>query len=319
MTDVETRSYRLIKMHLMRLHAATAGLVIAVFGVACTSAGYRAPIEERGRVAGTAPAQPASTPEAVRALPPGSENAGKPGYATVKAGDTLIRVAIDAGQNWRDVAKWNAIESPYALQVGQVLRVTPPADVAVTARAVTAPRIEVKPLDAKPGTGTPGTSPAASTPLPAPGSTITPPTASTPAVPATSSTKPATPPVAGEAIAWAWPAVGAIGSNFEEPRNKGIAILGKLGDPITASAFGRVIYGGALRGYGTIVLIKHNESYMSVYGNLRTVLVREGQVVTKGQRIAEMGNSESERVQVHFEIRRDGEAIDPMRLLPAAR
>ncbi len=295
----------MIKMHLARWPGWASLLAMGALSAACTSSGYRAPIEDRARVPGTVPATPTET----RAVP-GVENVGKPGFATVKAGDTLIRVAIDAGQNWRDVARWNNIETPYALQVGQVLRVTPPASEAgVAAKPVTASRIEVKPLDGKAVPPTPASSASVATsPITVPAKPVV-----TPPAPSTAAPPP------GETIAWSWPAVGTVGSNFEEPRNKGIAILGKLGDPITASAFGRVIYGGALRGYGTIVLIKHNDSYMSVYGNLRTVLVREGQVVTKGQRIAEMGNSESERVQVHFEIRKDGEAIDPMRLLPAAR
>lgn len=306
MTEIETRGYRLIKLHITRWPSCAAILLVSVLGAACTSSGYRAPVEDRARVAGTVPAAPAEG----RVTP--TENAGKPGFVTVKPGDTLIRVAIEAGQNWRDVARWNNIDNPDSLQVGQVLRITPPAtEAGVAARPVTAPRIEAKPLDGKPVA--PVSASAPTTAATAPVTVPVKPTITTPPTPATAA------PAPGETIAWSWPASGTVGSNFEEPRNKGIAILGKLGDPITASAFGRVIYGGALRGYGTIVLIKHNESYMSVYGNLRTVLVREGQVVTKGQRIAEMGNSESDRVQVHFEIRKDGEAIDPMRLLPAAR
>ncbi len=331
-------------MHTTRWQVGAALLSASALLAACQSATYRAPVEDRPRVAGTVPAQPQPQPADNKPLA-GSENAGKPGFVTVKPGDTLIRISIDAGQNWRDIARWNNIDNPDSLQVGQVIRVvaptpTPTTEAGVASRPVTAPRIETRPLDNKPTTTTAATVPAAAASaagtLP-PSTTVTAPPASTPATPSANggSTAAPSPSVAttvskapaatttaapaaasSETIAWSWPAVGTIGSTFEEPRNKGIAILGKAGDPITASAFGRVIYGGALRGYGTIVLIKHNESYMSVYGNLRTVLVREGQVVTKGQRIAEMGNSEAERVQVHFEIRRDGEAIDPMKLLP---
>ncbi len=301
--NFEKGSCWVIKLHAMRRRTCVALCLVTVLGAACTSSGYRAPVEERGRVVGTVPAQPAEARPA-----PGVENLGKPGYVTVKPGDTLIRVAIDAGQNWRDVARWNNIENPDTLQVGQVLRVTPPAtEAGVAARPITTSKVEVKPLETKPSVGT-------STPLPS--TPAAPPAATAPVKPTPSAVSTATAPAAGEPIVWGWPAVGTVGSSFEEPRNKGISILGKLGDPISASAFGRVIYVGALRGYGTIVLIKHNENYLSVYGNVRTALVREQQVVTKGQRIAEMGNSEAERVQVHFEIRRDGEAIDPVKLLP---
>lgn len=286
--------------------------------VGCTSPKYRAPVEDRPRVAGTAPAQPAPTATAVDAKPlPGAENAGKAGHVTVKSGDTLIRIAIESGQNWRDIARWNSIENPDSLQVGQVLRVIPPASegAAVAARPVTTPRVEARPLEPKPPASAAATggaaTPTAGGPPVAVASTSTP-AAAGPATPV------AKPPAGNEtSLQWGWPASGSIGSRFDEPRNKGISILGKEGDPITAAAFGRVMYVGTLRGYGNIVIVQHNNGYLSVYGNIRTALVAEKQAVTRGQRIAEMGNTEAERMQLHFEIRKDGEAVDPLKLLPS--
>jgi lipoprotein NlpD len=116
-------------------------------------------------------------------------------------------------------------------------------------------------------------------------------------------------------LQWGWPASGALAKSSDDPR-KSIVILGKDGDPVAAAALGRVIYVGPLRHYGNIVIVRHTGGYLSVYGNIRTALVAEKQAVTRGQRIAELGNTGAERHQLHFEIRKDGEAIDPLKLLP---
>jgi lipoprotein NlpD len=129
-----------------------------------------------------------------------------------------------------------------------------------------------------------------------------------------------TPPAAKDAeedLNWLWPAAGPVASGFEEGRSKGLAITGKAGDPVLAAADGRVVYAGSgLRGYGNLVIVKHNNTYLTAYAHNQTLLVKEDQVVRRGQRIAEMGASDADRVQLHFEIRRQGKPIDPAKLLP---
>jgi len=115
-----------------------------------------------------------------------------------------------------------------------------------------------------------------------------------------------------------WPAAGPVVTGFDEARSKGVAISGKAGDPVLAAADGRVVYAGSgLRGYGNLVIVKHNATYLTAYAHNQTLLVKDEQVVRRGQKIAEMGSSDAERVQLHFEIRRLGVPIDPLRLLPA--
>ena len=119
-------------------------------------------------------------------------------------------------------------------------------------------------------------------------------------------------------VNWTWPATGAVLSGFDEAKNKGLAISGKAGDPVFAAADGRVVYAGSgLRGYGNLVIVKHNNTYLTAYAHNQSLLVKEDQVVRRGQKIAEMGSSDAERVQLHFEIRRHGRPIDPARLLPS--
>ena len=114
-----------------------------------------------------------------------------------------------------------------------------------------------------------------------------------------------------------WPATGNVIGSFDESRTKGLAIGGKTGDPIYAAADGRVVYAGSgLRGYGNLVIVKHNNTYLTAYAHNQTLLVKEDQVVRRGQKIAEMGSSEAERVQLHFEIRRQGKPVDPAKLPP---
>ena len=279
---------------------------LAVLLTACASPKHSAPVEERATPArATKSAPPPSTPGAAAVMPaaaeqpakplPGAENAGKPGYYTVKPGDTLIRIGLDNGQNWRDLVRWNTLDNPNLIEVGQVLRVVPPAadPNAVVARGVTTPRVETKPLEAK--AAVPGMA-AASAPA------VTPSTGA---------------PASEDEPAWAWPAAGAVASGFEEGRTRGLTIGGKAGDPVLAAADGRVIYAGsALRGYGNLLIVKHNATYLTAYAHNQALLVKEDQAVRKGQKIAEMGASDAERVQLHFEIRKLGKPVDPARLLP---
>jgi len=254
---------------------------------------------------------------------PGAENAGKPGYYTIKPGDTLIRVGLETGQNARDIARWNNIENPNSLEVGQVIRVTPPGldPSATAARGVNTGRIETRPLDAKPAPAASAPNGAAPPGASAPTAAAPPPPAVGTLPPVAAATPPPNSPPAGrdpdDDVTWTWPAGGAVIGNFDEAKSKGLTISGKAGDPVLAAADGRVVYAGSgLRGYGNLVIVKHNNTYLTAYAHNQALLVKEDQVVRRGQKIAEMGSSDAERVQLHFEIRRQGRPIDPARLLP---
>jgi lipoprotein NlpD len=325
---------RRISVRLTRTRWWTLALVCALAG--CATSRQPAPVEERNPRAPPVPASAtasapttasaASAPGTAVAVPPldpnakpGAENAGKPGYYTIKPGDTLIRVGLETGQNARDIARWNNIDNPNSLEVGQVIRVAPPGSdpAATTARGVNAARVDARPLDSRPApvASAPST---ALPPLSAPAITPAP-----PAMPptATAPTTAGAPPAAREPdddVNWTWPASGTVINGFDEAKNKGLAISGKAGDPVFAAADGRVVYAGSgLRGYGNLVIVKHNNTYLTAYAHNQSLLVKEDQVVRRGQKIAEMGSSDAERVQLHFEIRRLGRPIDPARLLPS--
>jgi lipoprotein NlpD len=254
----------------------------------------RAPVEDRSSGANGSVASPSKpstdapifAPIDSKPLPnlTNSQNAGKPGYYTVKPGDTIMQVGRVTGQNWRDIVKWNNLDNPNQVETGQVLRVSPP--------------------DA--GNGT----------KPAPAPVATP---ATPATPATTAPPPtASVPVGSDDdVSWIWPSSGALISGYDEVKSKGLKIAGKAGDPVFASADGRVVYAGsAVRGYGNLVILKHNETYLTAYAHNQTLLVKEDQAVRKGQRIADMGNSDADRVMLHFEVRRNGKPVDPAKYLP---
>ena len=298
-------------------------LATLAFMVGCATTRNNAPVVERPVPAAPdeRPIDPkgAASPTTAAAEPPrpmpGAENAGKPGYYMVRPGDTLIRVGLESGQNWRDIARWNGIDNPNLIEVGQVLRVVPPgidAAVAVT-RPIVAARPDARPVDVRPTPAVPQPN-AATVPVPIPA-----PVASAgQAAQVTQAPVAATAPREGDDdVNWMWPASGTLGAGFEEGRSKGLAILGKAGDAVYAAAEGRVMYAGSgLRGYGNMIIIKHNALYLTAYAHNQTLLVKEDQTVRRGQKIAEMGASDAERVQLHFEIRRQGKPIDPLKLLP---
>jgi lipoprotein NlpD len=263
-----------------------------------------APVEERGGVR-----HPGIALERPAASLPGAENAGKPGYHTVQRGETLVRIALENGQNWRDVARWNGLDNPDKLEVGQVLRVVPPS----AATASTAAPLERGAASAPLSAGSASAS--ASAALPASAASGVSRGAVAAAVPATGASAPPE-----DEIAWGWPTVGAgtVLAGFDEQKNKGIDIGGRAGDPVLASADGRVVYAGAgLRGYGNLIILKHNNTYLTAYAHNQALLVKEDQTVRKGQKIAEMGSTDTDRVKLHFEIRRQGKPVDPSRYLPA--
>ena len=269
---------------------------------ACSSTkpANRAPVEDRGTAVGrtAAPDAAAVDPASVKPPLPGAENAGKPGYYTIKPGDTLIRIGLENGQSWRDIVRWNNLDNPNRIEVGQVLRIVPPgatpsADSVAVARPI-------------------GPGAAVGTPLPSA-------SAVKPATPASAPVASAAAAVSGdEDIAWIWPASGSVLAGFDEAKNKGLDFNGKAGDPVVAVADGRVVYAGSgLRGYGNLIILKHNNTYLTAYAHNQTLLIKEDQSVRKGQKIAEMGNSDADRVKLHFEIRRQGKPVDPARYLPA--
>jgi lipoprotein NlpD len=306
---------------------------LALLAAGCTSRPLtNVPVENRGTSAAGTPAGPAvAEPVDVKSLP-GAENAGKPGYYSVRPGDTMIRIGLDTGQNWRDIVRWNNLENPNLIEVGQVLRVIPPVPATASASPAGSasagvsdnPLVVTRPV-------TPGGSVAAAPILPASAASrpSSSPTAaasvpSSPAAPASAAPPvaaappaPAPVPSGDENVGWIWPAQGALLAGFDEARNKGLDIAGKPGDPVLASADGRVVYAGAgLRGYGNLVILKHNNTFLTAYAHNQTLLVKEDQSVKKGQKIAEMGSSDADRVKLHFEIRRQGRPVDPARYLP---
>jgi lipoprotein NlpD len=292
-------------------------LVVALVLGGCTAPHNPAPVEDRGTTGrapatSVAPASPGGAPITTDANGkplPGIENYGKPGYYAVRPGDTIMRIGLETGQNWRDIVKWNNLENANLIEVGQVLRVIPPVGSAVAA-ATPAPAAT---------DGSAVTRPV--TPQPA----IAPVTGATAAVPAAAASgaaasKPA-PPVAASGdddVGWIWPAQGQLIAGFDEAKNKGLDIGGRTGDAVLAAADGRVVYAGAgLRGYGNLIILKHNNTYLTAYAHNQALLVKEDQSVQKGQKIAEMGNSDADRVKLHFEIRRQGKPVDPARYLPS--
>lgn len=269
----------------------------------------RAPVEERGGIAGQAVAVPMDP--LVKQLP-GFENAGKPGYYAVKPGDTLLRIGLEHGQSAKDISRWNNLENPNRIEVGQILRIEPPVPMASVApgSVPTAPVVQT-PVQPNTGVVTKPVTAATANPVGAPtaaaGGVDKPPTAS-------SSTNGA----ADDEVNWMWPANGTVLAAFDEVKNKGLDIGGKAGEPVFAAADGRVVYVGAgLRGYGNLIILKHNNTYLTAYAHNQTLLIKEDQSVRRGQKIAEMGSSDSDRVKLHFEVRRQGKPVDPAKYLPS--
>ena len=295
---------------------------------------YRAPVVER-TVARPGAAKPAA---------PAEQRAES---YTVKRGDTLYSIALDNGLDYRDLAAWNNIILPAVIKAGLVLRMRPPVSAvaahsqaaaqvqpeagvqvqpamvpgAVEARALGAdPRAAVEP---RAGTEPPRVSGDLKT---GPKAMKLPYSEENLAMLLRQSPPPPTPETlpqqpraedGQDTVAWMWPASGRVVAGFSEPTNKGVDILGKVGDPVFASASGRVIFSGmGLRGYGKLVIIKHNQTYLSAYAHNSNLLVKEGQNVVRGQKIAEIGNTDSSQAKLHFEIRRLGKPVDPLKFLP---
>jgi lipoprotein NlpD len=258
---------------------------------------------------------------------------------TIKRGETLVGIALQYGLDYRELSAWNGIVNPNVISVGQVLVLAAPAGAAAppppatvaTPLAGAGPVVEARPLSntdrikvepraqrlpysdkalaqlsAGGGAAEPATPPPATAPAPtAPAATPAP---SEPERPATGTQ--------GEAVDWIWPVKGKVIAGFTEA-TKGIDIAGKKGAPVVAAAAGRVVYAGqGLRGYGKLVIIKHNETWLSAYAHNDNIVVKEQQDVKRGQKIAEMGSTDTDQVKLHFEVRRQGKPVDPARILP---
>jgi lipoprotein NlpD len=243
-----------------------------------------APVEDRRPAArAAAPRKPAPAPMAVPAPAP----APAAETYTVRRGDTLYSIALEHGPDSRDVAQWNSLDDPSKLSVGQVLRVTPPPQPAVAIGSSRfGSRIESRPLE------TPTKPVVAATPAPAP--------------PAREQ-----PLLEAQPLTFAWPVKGKVVAGFAEPRQKGIDIQGKSGDAVIAAAAGRVTYvGSGIPGLGKLIVLKHDQGYITVYAHNKDILVKEQQSVKRGEKIAELGE------KLHFQIRKGAAAVDPLLYLP---
>ena len=265
----------------------------------CANKNRPAPVEDRSPNAARAPAKMVAS----------ADNAGKPGYYSVKSGDTLIRIGMDNGQSWRDIARWNNIENPNLIETGQVLRVVPPEETGVVVRPVSSTNVVTSPAPAS-AASAPATATNTAAVRP-PASAASSPNSSTPANNLANTDS------AEETVSFQWPTRGNVLAGFDEVKNKGIDISGKAGDPVLAAADGKVVYAGSgLRGYGNLVILKHNNTYLTAYAHNQSLLVKEDQAIKRGQKIAEMGNSDADQVKLHFEIRRQGKPVDPAKYLP---
>jgi lipoprotein NlpD len=202
-----------------------------------------------------------------------------------------------------------AVKEPYS---EQALREMQRAPLAAAAPTMPSPPTVAPPTVAPPEPQAPGSAGGDGKPAPAPAPAAVPEAKAKPS--------PETPAADDGAIEWTWPASGKVITGFSDTANlKGIDIGGKAGTPVHASAAGKVVYAGTgLRGYGKLIIVKHNATFLSAYAHNKEILVREGQQVTRGQKIAEMGNTDSDQVKLHFEIRRLGKPVDPLRYLPPA-
>jgi len=305
----------------------------ALLGVVLLAAGCAnrppAPVDDRRPVPIAQPRLPVLQPAPV----PGAG----PGTYIVKRGDTLYSIALEHGADYRELAQLNKLDDPSKIRVGQELRLPSGEErpVAQVGAARPSREIESRPLDSNSTSSSPAqpvtdgsmkTSPKALR-LPYSEQNLaslsrgdarveTRPEAKP--EPKAEAAKPA-PAVERdpEAIEFAWPARGRVMQGFSEPNNKGLDISGKPGDPVLASASGRVMYTGTgIRGYGKLIVIKHDNNFNSVYAHNREILVKEGQNVTRGQRIAELGDTDADVPKLHFEIRKSGKPVDPAKYLP---
>ncbi|MCB6184321.1 peptidoglycan DD-metalloendopeptidase family protein [Leeia sp. TBRC 13508] len=311
----------------------------------CSNTGKSAPIESRKRTGD----EQAATPIVNKTAPVVAKSASaekrvstdpRPKTHTVQKGENLYRISLEYGLAYRDVAEWNNLDNINDIKVGQTLSLVPPANGVVTKPLIDAPVIN------KPITNSNIDSPKAiKLPYSEANKTVIAQASNSNAVsdkPVINKTTPAKDPVytkepektastpvstdgksgngtnTVDGLTWMWPTAGKVVGQFNESKQlKGLDISGKKGQPVVAAEDGKVVYSGSsLRGYGKFVIIKHESDYLSVYAHNDKLLVKEGAKVTRGQKIAEMGDSDSDQVKLHFEIRRYGKPVDPAKMLP---
>lgn len=295
----------------------------------------QAPVIERAPSARSTPAKPSKV---------SSEKDWRPDTYTVKKGDTLYSIGLEFGFDYKEIAQWNNLQTPYVIHIGRQLKLKDPktASVAresnepVTTPLKTEPVVAAKALDEPPLYSEPKAIKEAYSEQAMKAALASPKPAAKPAEkpaelakaePAKTDTaktelpaeKPAATAGDEESIDWSWPVNGKVMTGFNDgTSSKGIDIGGNQGQPVLAAAAGKVVYSGSsLRGYGKLVIIKHNKTYLSAYAHNSQILVKEGQEIARGQKIAEMGSSDTDRVKLHFEIRKLGKPVDPAKYLPS--
>lgn len=306
----------------------------------------QAPVIERAPQPAKKAATPSKTTPAPK--PAAGEKDWRPESYLVKKGDTLYGIGLEFGFDYKEIAQWNGIQPPYRIYAGQTLRMkeSRTAEGAATTNAIAQPETVVAtPIKSEPISGRPlGEPPLKTEPkaikepyseqaMAAPAAQAVDPTAK-PIVPAAKTEPPqpvetakaeapvertsSAPEGGNDTVEWGWPAQGKVIAGFNETAgSKGVDIAGTEGQPVTAAGSGKVVYSGSgLRGYGKLVIIKHNKTYLSAYAHNSQILVKEGQEVVKGQKIAEMGNTDTDKVKLHFEIRKLGKPTDPAKFLP---
>lgn len=314
------------------MRIALAGLALLALMAGCTTRSP-APVDDRRPQAQGKPATAKPAAPAARA-----------GSYTVKRGDTLYSIALEHGIDYRELARWNGVDDPARIRVGQELRVTAPEEKPAAGVQVGSVRqageVEARPL------GTPAGQPATAAPMAADGAMKTSPKAlrmpyseqnlaalsKQPAAPAATAPGPAPAPApapapspaaaapaerAADAIDFIWPAKGRVVAGFSEPRNKGVDIAGNAGDPVVAAAAGRVIYvGQGIPGLGKFIVVRHDNGFNTVYAHNRENLVKMDQNLARGQKIAEIGSTDADSPKLHFQIRKFGTPLDPLKYLP---
>ncbi len=296
------------------------GAALAAMLNGCAEMPANAPVDDR-----TAPVAAKKPTEAAPVADPA-------GYYTVRKGDTLSRIANQFGQTWRDLVDWNSLPNANDIKVGQQLRVAPPEGASMA--SVPDAGMEVRALDRDAEaaqSSSQSAQPSTAQQPRAAGGTKTAPlgnkvayseqaladmqrgdAAPARAPDAPKKPEPTSPPPTARFI---WPTEGKLLNGYDVAR-KGIDIAGKLGQPIVSVSDGTVLYAKNMRGYGNLVIIDHSDGMVSAYGHNKTILVKEGQTVSRGQQIAEMGNTDADTVKLHFEIRQLGKPVDPTGFLP---
>ena len=307
---------------------------IAAFLAGCASSMPAPVVNKSPQDNNQAPPPAADTPATTNTSQKASGD-WRPDTYTVKKGDTLYSIGLNHGLDYREIAAANNIYQPYTIKIGQRLNltslkandpvsgekpaayenedgviispidieapITKETNVSVVTPVLTQPKAVREPysieaLNRKPEVNQPSNS------------------AKTPQPTEEQATKAV---VAAKRSKWSWPTQGKVTAKFNGSKNKGIDIAGKKGQPITASANGKVIYAGSdLRGYGKLVIVKHSNTYLSVYAHNSKITVKEGQSVQSGQKIAEMGDTDTNAIKLHFEIRERGKSVDPEKFLP---